>query len=217
MLTFQALIGDADIVPSYLDAIDRISASDYIPTDTDILHSRFKTIDVTKTSFTFKDGPHKEALTLKVYDLGGTRSQRRKWPGTFENVNMVLFTVDIASYDQILSEDESVNQMQEALTLWDSIVNSKWFVNTEFILCFTKQAQLATKLQHTPLKVYFPDLESKSPTNVSQATEYIVNRFKTLSEPHDARVHILKHPDLATDTDIQTIEDLARHAVKDSD
>jgi len=33
----------------------------------------------------------------------------------------------------MLYEDESVNRMQEALTLFDSICNSRWFVKTSIV------------------------------------------------------------------------------------
>ena len=58
-------------------------------------------------------------------DVGGTRGECLKWIHCFGNVGTILFTVDIACYDQILSEDHSVNRIQEALTLFDSIVNSR--------------------------------------------------------------------------------------------
>ena len=37
----------------------------------------------------------------------------------------------------------------------DAIVNSKWFVNTKVILCFTKQEKLAAKMEASPMKKYF--------------------------------------------------------------
>ena len=42
----------------------------------------------------------------------------------------IIFLVAISEYDQSLYEDESVNRMQEALALFDSIANSRWFVRT---------------------------------------------------------------------------------------
>lgn len=44
-----------------------------------------------------------------------------------------VFLVAISEYDQKLYEDESVNRMQEALTLFDSICNSRWFVRTSIV------------------------------------------------------------------------------------
>ena len=40
---------------SYLNALDRISQSDYIPTEQDVLRTRVKTTGIVETHFTFKE------------------------------------------------------------------------------------------------------------------------------------------------------------------
>ena len=52
---------------------------------------------------------------------------------------------------EMLYEDESVNRMQEALTLFDSICNSRWFVKTSIILFLNKIDLFAEKLPRSPL------------------------------------------------------------------
>lgn len=86
----------------YFSAIDRICKPDYCPTDQDILYSRVRTTGISET--VFKVGP----LTYKIFDVGGTRSERRKWIHCFENAAAVLFVVGLSEYDQMLHEDESV-------------------------------------------------------------------------------------------------------------
>ncbi|KAJ7457745.1 G-protein alpha subunit-domain-containing protein [Mycena latifolia] len=49
------------------------------------------------------------------------------------------------------------NRMQEALTLFDSICNSRWFVKTSIILFLNKIDLFAEKLPRSPLGDYFPD------------------------------------------------------------
>ncbi|KAJ7926205.1 G-protein alpha subunit [Mycena leptocephala] len=105
----------------YFNSIDRIAAVNYVPTDQDIIRSRVKTTGLTE--MTFRVGE----LTYKMLYLGGQRSERRKWLHCFENVNAVLFCASLSDYDQMLYEDESVNYLQEAFTLFDSICNSRWF------------------------------------------------------------------------------------------
>ena len=126
----------------YFNSIDRMAAPNYLPTDQDILRSRVKTTGITET--TFKVGE----LTYKLFDVGGQRSERKKWIHCFENVTALVFLVSLSEYDQMLYEDESVvswliaflaiahcvqNRMQEALTLFDSICNSRWFVKTSIV------------------------------------------------------------------------------------
>ena len=43
-----------------------------------------------------------------MVDVGGQRSERRKWIHCFENVTSVMFLVAISEYDQILVETDEV-------------------------------------------------------------------------------------------------------------
>jgi guanine nucleotide-binding protein G(i) subunit alpha len=141
------------LTASYFDSIDRIAAPDYIPNDQDVLRSRVKTTGITETTFIIGD------LTYRMFDVGGQRSERKKWIHCFENVTTILFLVAISEYDQLLFEDETVNRMQEALTLFDSICNSRWFVKTSIILFLNKIDRFKEKLPISPMKNYFPDYE----------------------------------------------------------
>ena len=48
------------------------------------------------------------------------------------SVTTIVFLVAIPKYDQLLLEDEIVNRMQEALTLFDLICNSRWKIDSPF-------------------------------------------------------------------------------------
>lgn len=87
---------------SYFNSLDRIGAPGYMPTDQDILRSRVKTTGITETSFQIGE------LTYKIFDVGGQRSERKKWIHCFENVTALVFLVSLSEYDQMLYEDESV-------------------------------------------------------------------------------------------------------------
>ena len=151
-----------------------------------------------------------------MFDVGGQRSERKKWIHCFENVTTILFLVAISEYDQLLFEDETVNRMQEALTLFDSICNSRWFVKTSIILFLNKIDRFKEKLPVSPMKNYFPDYEGKLNQNgnngrehhrsniaeggpdYAAACDYILNRFVSLNQ-HETK-QIYTHFTCATDT-----------------
>jgi hypothetical protein len=85
---------------SFFEDLDRLFAKDYIPTDQDILRSRLRTTGITETIFDLG------TLTYHMFDVGGQRSERKKWIHCFENVNCLLFLVAISGYDQCLVEDK---------------------------------------------------------------------------------------------------------------
>lgn len=175
---------------SYFDNIVRIAAPDYMPNDQDVLRSRVKTTGITETTFIIGD------LTYRMFDVGGQRSERKKWIHCFENVTTILFLVAISEYDQLLFEDETVNRMQEALTLFDSICNSRWFTKTSIILFLNKIDRFKEKLPVSPMKNYFPDYEGGD--DYAAACDYILNRFVSLNQHENKQIYT--HFTCATDT-----------------
>ncbi|KAK6021961.1 g-protein alpha subunit [Ostertagia ostertagi] len=87
--------------PHFLGSIDRIAAKDYKPTEQDILLSRIKTTGIVEVKFQMKN------VDFRVFDVGGQRSERKKWIHCFEDVNAIIFIAAISEYDQVLFEDET--------------------------------------------------------------------------------------------------------------
>jgi len=89
------------IYHSFIDSIDRLFSDDYIPIDQDILRARLRTTGISETLFNTGD------LTYRMFDVGGQRSERKKWIHVFDNVQAVLFMVAISGFDQALVEDRN--------------------------------------------------------------------------------------------------------------
>ena len=176
--------------------------------------SRLGTVGIWERKFPEIPVPNHEPMTLRVFDVGGARSERKKWRKCFEQANIVIFTVDISSYDRAIVEDTSTNRMAEQLTLFDAIVNSRWFSHTEIILCFTKQAKLAAKLQTSPIQQYFPDCEAGDPPNPAQVTQYFLQRFVSLNKFGTRGLRTMVMWDLPTIYDWKLIEKYARDVYK---
>ncbi|KAI8895177.1 guanine nucleotide binding protein, alpha subunit [Globomyces pollinis-pini] len=179
-----------DSAKYYFEALDRIGVKGYQPTDQDVLRSRVKTTGITET--TFKVGE----LTYRMFDVGGQRSERKKWMHCFENVTAIVFLVAISEYDQVLVEDETTNRMTEALTLFESICNSRWFVQTSMILFLNKVDLFKIKLPKSPMGKYFP--EYTGPDEFEPASAFMVAKFQALNQSEEKQVY--SHFTCATDT-----------------
>ncbi|KAG1465742.1 hypothetical protein G6F56_004826 [Rhizopus delemar] len=181
-----------DSASYYFDHIDRIGASDYLPTSQDVLYSRVKTTGITETKFTIGN------LVYKMFDVGGQRSERKKWIHCFEGVTAVIFLVAISEYDQVLIEDGSVNRMQEALTLFDSICNSRWFDKTSIILFLNKTDLFKQKLPKRSLRDYFSDY-SGNLEDFEAACVFFRQMFESLNCSENKQVYT--HYTCATETE----------------
>lgn len=48
------------------------------------------------------------SLVLRIVDVGGQRSERKKWIHCFEDVTAILFFVSLSAYDLGLREEGTV-------------------------------------------------------------------------------------------------------------
>ena len=67
-----------DSAKYFLDKLDEIGSPQYLPSIQDILRTRVKTTGIVEINFTFKD------LNFRVFDVGGQRSERKKWIHCFD-------------------------------------------------------------------------------------------------------------------------------------
>lgn len=122
-----------------------------------------------------------------MVDVGGQRSERRKWIHCFENVTSIIFLVALSEYDQILFESENEviitllkmylqswtllwsdlvsvlfqNRMEESKALFKTIITYPWFQHSSVILFLNKKDLLEEKIMYSHLVDYFPEYEGK--------------------------------------------------------
>jgi signal recognition particle receptor subunit beta len=92
-----------------------------------------------------------------VVDVGGQRTERKKWIHCFEDVKAIIFFVDASAYNMNLFEDERVNRLLESFTLFEEICNCKYFDSTPLILFLNKSDLLKEKILEVDIKDYFED------------------------------------------------------------
>nr|CAB3249889.1 Gi1 G protein alpha subunit Gi [Phallusia mammillata] len=180
-----------DLHFNYLDSLERLTSSGYIPTQQDVLRTRVKTTGIVEVHFNFKD------LTFKMFDVGGQRSERKKWIHCFEGVTAIIFCVALSAYDLVLAEDEEMNRMHESMKLFDSICNNKWFTETSIILFLNKKDLFEEKIVKSPLTICFPEYTGQS--TYEEAAAYIQLQFEDLNKRKDTK-EIYTHFTCATDT-----------------
>jgi len=179
----------------YFSDLDRLFESHYQPDEQDIVQCRARTIGITETTFKLRD--HE----MLMVDVGGQKSERRKWIHCFQDVTSILFLVSLSGYDQCLVEDKDANQMQDAMTIWDSICHSQWFKQTSIILFLNKNDLFEKKIANSDIKNFFPDYDGE-PGDVKAGREYFKKRFARLAQKagRSKEREIYIHITTATDT-----------------
>ena len=130
-----------------------------------------------------------------MFDVGGQRSERKKWIHCFESVTSVIFFVSLIDYDLTLLEDGSQNRMQESVSLFDSIINSRFFQKSSLILFLNKADVFKEKLERSPLEMVYKDYTAGN--DVTMAARYILTKFTNVNR---AKLKIYPHITCATDT-----------------
>ena len=187
----------SDSAPYYFERMNNILDPSYTPTEQDVLQSRVQTTGVVETSFKYG------IITYKLFDVGGQRSERRKWLHCFDDVKAVLFVVALCGYDMTLIEDDTTNRMEESLNLFQAICVNKFFDKSSIILFLNKFDLFTEKINNTNhhLRLYFPHYNGPD-HDVSAAKEFIESQFLS----HNPVKGKLIYPHFTTATDTSNIK-----------
>ncbi|KJE92418.1 GTP-binding protein alpha subunit [Capsaspora owczarzaki ATCC 30864] len=181
-----------DSTKYYFDSIDRIAEADYVPTIQDVLRVRVPTSGIVENQFEISKS------IFRIIDVGGQRSERRKWIHCFENVASIIFLVSLSEYDQQLFEEETQNRLKESLRLFDNIVNYRWFSKTSIILFLNKTDIFDEKIRYSNLRDYFPEYDGADQDG-NHAREFILTKFADLNRMDGKALY--PHFTCATDTE----------------
>jgi len=182
----------SDSTKYYLNDMNRIQDPDYLPTQQDILRVRIPTTGIIEYPFDL------DQIMFRMVDVGGQRSERRKWIHCFENVTSIMFLVALSEYDQVLVEAGNENRMEESKALFRTIITYPWFHNSSVILFLNKIDILAEKILTSDLVDYFPEYDGP-PKSAIDAREFILSMFIELNPDQEKIVY--GHFTCATDTE----------------
>ncbi|KFP87544.1 Guanine nucleotide-binding protein G(t) subunit alpha-1, partial [Acanthisitta chloris] len=156
----------------YLSDLERLVTPGYIPTEQDVLRSRVKTTGIIETQFSFKD------LNFRMFDVGGQRSERKKWIHCFEGVTCIIFIAALSAYDMVLVEDDEVVRKADPSAL-------SLFATTSIVLFLNKKDVFLEKIKKAHLSICFPDYDG--PNTYDDAGNYIKLQFLELNMRRDVK------------------------------
>eukprot|EP00794_Sanderia_malayensis_P016801 gene16801-18497_t len=126
----------------------------------DILRVRLPTTGVTYTTFDYNNSQ------FSMIDVGGQRSERKKWIHLFDDVKAVFFVVDISNFCTL----------HESLDLFTEICQTKSLQHASIILFFNKMDILNEMDDMHRISEYFPDYQDTG--SAIEASQFIRQTFE---------------------------------------
>jgi len=195
----------------FISKVHQVMEKSYVPTDQDMVQTRERTTGIVEHHFQMSNpnpigfGQNK-AQTVILIDVGGQRTERRKWIHCFEDVLILVFLAAVSEYDQVLEEDGRTNRLEESLNLFKAISGTVYFKEQEIILFLNKKDLLEEKIKsgRSPFKKHFPTVNSSFRRWEGADNDYegILGYMEELFKEQDDQQHeIHAVPTCATDTE----------------
>ncbi|KAL5285804.1 GNAQ.2 family protein [Megaselia abdita] len=132
-----------------------------------------------------------------MVDVGGQRSERRKWIHCFENVTSIIFLAVLSEYDMLLFET-SENRMEESKALFKTIITYPWFQNSSIILFLNKKDIYEEKIVTSHIVDYFPEYDGAK-GNAEDGKQFILKKYLACNPDPERQCY--SHFTTATDTE----------------
>ncbi|KAK0214670.1 G-protein alpha subunit [Armillaria nabsnona] len=164
----------------FLDDVLRVTMRDSVPTESDIVRARIRTIGFEEHHFVAESGRllgTENGSEFFIADVGGSRSSRSSWIPYFEDVNAILFLAPLA-FNLSLEEDPRVNRLEDSLQLWRMICENMLLAHCTLILFLNKKDILVKTLaSRVSVKQYFTSYND--PNDAPHVTKYFKDRFES--------------------------------------
>jgi GTPase SAR1 family protein len=155
----------------FFEYADRFAQENFLPTKEDMFRAKLKTTGISEVQFEINK------IEFTLVDVGGQRSERRKWLHCFDDVTSVIFLAALDEYDMRLDEDLSTNRLDESLRLFSEVTASNFFQPTSWILFLNKSDLFEHKIKRVPLNTYFSDFPPDKGSNFEECCKYIQTRY----------------------------------------
>ncbi|KAJ8091598.1 hypothetical protein PM082_020828 [Marasmius tenuissimus] len=160
----------------FLHDIPRITSPVYVPTDSDIVRARVRTVGVEEHHLVGETDSQKGS-DFYITDVGGARNLRSSWVPFFDDAQAILFLAPL-SFNQMLDEDRRVNRLEDSLMIWRGICSNALLANCILIIFFNKRDLLENTLESGVLvNTYVSSYDG--PNDAAHVTKYFKDRFKS--------------------------------------
>eukprot|EP01084_Bolivina_argentea_P277158 473098_1 len=182
-----------DNLDHFFNKIDVISGSDYKPDFEDYIRIQTRTIGRSFTRFV-KLVPDYGECFFEMPDVGGVRSERKKWWSSNllddPNLTAIVYVVPLSDYNLTLYEDNKTNCLKESIHLFkDSLSKGKFFRDKPLFLLFNKYDIYVDKIKHIPITQCFDDFPEKmNPCDPDDVVRFIASKFLQIVQEYREEV-----------------------------
>eukprot|EP01126_Amoeba_proteus_P021333 TRINITY_DN2160_c1_g1_i2.p1 TRINITY_DN2160_c1_g1~~TRINITY_DN2160_c1_g1_i2.p1 ORF type:complete len:351 (+),score=40.82 TRINITY_DN2160_c1_g1_i2:60-1112(+) len=155
-----------------LDHLDQYQQEGYEIQDDDILRVRIKTTGV--HHYTINDV--KNPPPWCFIDVGGQKSERRKWVHAFDDVVAVVYVSALDSFERTLEESSGHNRLDDDLELFKQVISSPFLPN-HWIFFQNKADIFEQKVASGDFSKRFPELGDVA-TDFNQSVQWHRQKFR---------------------------------------
>eukprot|EP01083_Nonionella_stella_P143860 447971_1 len=172
-----------DNAPYFFERIDAVRMTSYVPSFEDYLRFRKRSTGFYQTKIKL-NVRNLGFYTFAFTDVGGQRSERRKWMHCVsEDVDAVLYVIALSDYDMTMFEDHRKNRLVDSIELFENImIKGDFFGNKSVLLFFNKYDLFVEKIKKVPITVAFDDFPTgeMDPHDADDVVRFVASKFLTV-------------------------------------
>jgi len=159
--------------PYFFENVKRFVDPSWAPTNEDVFRAKMKTTGISETSFS------EGGMQFVLIDVGGQRSERRKWLHCFDDITSIIYLAALDEYNMTLEEDNKTNRMEESVRLFAEVSSSSFFKpSCSWIVFLNKSDLLKEKIAKDPLSNYFTDISAADGADFDKCCEFIRKKYE---------------------------------------
>ncbi|ETO24765.1 G-protein subunit alpha 6 [Reticulomyxa filosa] len=118
--------------------------------------------------------------TFRLIDVGGQKSERKKWVNVFHGIDVIIYIMSLNGYDQNTFEDGSINCYNETFDVFRQIAQNSVFQATDFFVFLNKMDLFEEKIKSVPFTIYDKSFDDSSKHDKDKVLKYIETRFEAI-------------------------------------